>query len=283
MSFDACLHFAHTFSEVSGKQGVYLSRDENDSSHFVSTKTKDPQFKTKQVLKTIDACNGLFHQPNDISTVSFTDRRLLLGKLSNGLNCYYNRIEEVVKRKWWYPIVRFFGYVPCRLKDIRSRQESIENKIDNLAGYIYGYGFGLSGCKLGRYDADSLGEEQLKRLKPYVLQWLPNSDEFSGFKEKVDIKAFPENNQVAFILKGESNLKVVDDLLYRIGKIFEYKVIHRIIVPDYSRGPAVEKARVLGVEVKGDRMMIKHEKLSPYENFDSIMTKLAELYPDVTA
>jgi len=131
VNFNDCLRFAKTFNDVSGKQGVYLSRDENEPGHFVSTETKDKQFKTKQVFQLIDQCRHKLLPEGNI-TVPIKDRIELLNNLNEGVRKYSTRVEEVVKRKWWYPVVRFLGYRPCRLKDIDHEKDLIQKQLAQL-------------------------------------------------------------------------------------------------------------------------------------------------------
>jgi len=124
-----------------------------------------------------------------------------LSDLDAGLKDYSNRIDRVMKSKWWYPVVRFlgfFGYRPGVVKDIESTKNLVQHKRQELDNCQERYVLDAMqpGGKTFPARGTWLEEEELRRLEDYVGHFIKRDifekyPNWNPLESSIKIKAIP--------------------------------------------------------------------------------------------
>lgn len=105
INFDSCVNFINSLDSAN-KQGIYLIPDV-PKEKFLSSPIKPVNFKTAQIAMTALKCCDLLK--ND-SAENLSERVKLLTILDSSLTSLATRICNSIQQRWYFPILKFFGY-----------------------------------------------------------------------------------------------------------------------------------------------------------------------------
>jgi len=125
-----------------------------------------------------------------------------------------------------------------------------------------------------------LKKTDLDRLYPYILRVVDKHSEglLSTARGELVVEAISDS-QAAFKIEGIDEKKA-SKLLSKIQEICKMYFTDTIVVPETLPGYPTIRHRIFNFEVDGDKMIVKYLTLGNFNNFDTAMEEIDNLYSE---